>query len=108
MIDLRFPSEGPAYDMVKHVADRRGYTVHDYLLECIAEGHRVVETRVRVLSSEVDFEIPAFERRPYSCYSAVDVEAELRRLREVPLSAVKPSTPSGQAGYCRESCVQGG
>jgi hypothetical protein len=87
MIELYFPSEGPAYDMVKHVADRLGYTVHDYLLECIAEGHRVIETRV--LSSEADLEIPAFERRPNSRYSAVDVEAELRRLREVPLSSVK-------------------
>lgn len=87
MIELHFPSEGPAYDMVKHVADRLGYTVHDYLLECIAEGHRVIETRV--LSSEADIEIPTFERRPYSRYSAVDVEAELRRLREVPLGAIK-------------------
>jgi len=87
MIELHFPSEGPAYDMVKHVADRLGYTVHDYLLECIAEGHRVIETRV--LSTEADLEIPAFERRPHSRYSVVDVEAELRRQREVPLSPVK-------------------
>ena len=87
MIELHFPSEGLVHDMVKHVADRLGYTVHDYLLECIAEGHRVIETRV--LSSEADLEIPAFERRPHSRYSAVDVEAELRRLREVPLSAIK-------------------
>ncbi len=92
MIELHFPSEGPAYDMVKHVADRLGYTVHDYLLECIAEGHRVLETRV--LSAEADLEIPAFERRPHSCYSAVDVEADLRRLRDVPLSAVKRPTGS--------------
>jgi hypothetical protein len=87
MIELHFPSEGPAHDMVKYVADRLGYTVHDYLLECIAEGHRVIETRL--LSSEADLEVPAFERRPNSRYSGVDVEAELRRLREVPLSAVK-------------------
>ncbi len=90
MIELHFPSEGPVYDMVKHVADRLGYTVHDYLLECTAEGHRVIETRV--LSSEADLEIPAFERRPHSRYSAVDVAAEIRRLREVPLCALKRST----------------
>jgi len=81
MIELRFQETGEAYERAKVVADRLGISVRDYLLLCIAEGHVVLAARA---AHETDLDRPAFERRPKSRFSRVDVEAELRKLRQTP------------------------
>ncbi len=81
MIELKFLETGEAYERAKAVADRLGISVRDYLLKCIAEGHLVLAART---AHEIDLETPAFERRPKSGFSRVDVEAELRKLRQLP------------------------
>lgn len=81
MIELRFLEQGEAYERAKVVADRLGISVRDYLLQCIAEGHLVLAARTL---NEVDLDRPAFERRPKSGFSRVDVEEELRKLRQLP------------------------
>lgn len=80
-IELRFIESGEAYERAKTVADRLGLSVRDYLLRCIAEGHLVLAVRA---VNETDLDRPAFERRPKSGFSRVDVEAELRKLRQTP------------------------
>ncbi len=82
MIELRFADVGPAYERAKDTADRLGYSVRDYLLECIAEGHRVLTDRALLTVDNLD--MPAFERRPPTHIAPMDVEAELRKLREIP------------------------
>ncbi len=82
MIKLRFSDSGPAFDRAKDTADRLGFSVHDYLLECIAEGHRVLTDRA--LRSSENLDMPAFERRPPTHIAPMDVEAALRKLREIP------------------------
>lgn len=77
-IELRFAGSGAAYQRAKAVADRLGISVRDYLLRCIAEGHFVLSVRV---TREDDLDTPAFERRG-SIQSDIDVDEELRKLRE--------------------------
>lgn len=59
-IVLSFREEGPAYERAKAVADAMGLSMQDYLLACIAEGHKVL--RVQYKPSEADLDIPTFER----------------------------------------------
>ncbi|MCF8506994.1 MAG: hypothetical protein K9G59_18955 [Caulobacter sp.] len=59
-IDLNFRNEGPAYERAKAVADAMGLSVPDYLLACIAEGHKVLRSRHR--PSQGDIELPTFMR----------------------------------------------
>ena len=82
MIELRFSDAGPAYERAKYTADRLGFTVYDYLLECIAEGHRTLTDRA--LHSVDNLDMPAFERRQPTHIAPTDVEAALRKLREIP------------------------
>ncbi|AWJ87756.1 hypothetical protein TSH58p_30045 (plasmid) [Azospirillum sp. TSH58] len=58
---LRFRGEGPAYERAKGVADAMRLSMEDYLLACIAEGHKVLKARHLPLDSEL--EEPAFIRR---------------------------------------------
>lgn len=80
-IELRFVESGEAFERAKAVADRLGISVRDYLLRCIAEGHLALAARSM---DDTDLDRPAFERRPKSGFSRVDVEAELRKLRQTP------------------------
>lgn len=57
---LSFREDGPAYDRAKAVADAMGLSMQDYLLACIAEGHRVLRARHR--PSDADLDVPTFER----------------------------------------------
>ncbi|OJX68433.1 hypothetical protein [Magnetospirillum sp. 64-120] len=59
-IDLSFREEGPAYERAKAVADAMGLSMQDYLLACIAEGHKLLRAQYR--PSNADFDIPTFER----------------------------------------------
>jgi hypothetical protein len=77
-IELKFIESGDAYESAKSVADRMGLTVHAYLLQCIAEGHAILSAR---LAQTENIELPAFERRR-SIQSDMDVDEELRKLRE--------------------------
>jgi hypothetical protein len=81
VIELRFQEQGEAYERAKAVADLMGISVRDYLLKCIAEGHLVLAART---AHEADLDTPAFERRPKSGFSRVDVEEGLRKLRQTP------------------------
>jgi hypothetical protein len=83
MIELRFTDKGPSYERAKAVADKYGLSVRDYLLACIAEGHRVLDQRATLETT--DLEIPAFLRRGPSPFAPTDVDAELRRMREIPI-----------------------
>jgi hypothetical protein len=58
---LRFRSEGPAYERAQAVADAMGLSIEDYLLACVAEGHRVLRARRPEL--DTDRERPTYERR---------------------------------------------
>lgn len=79
MIELRFKDSGAAYQAVKEVADRLGISVRDYLLMCIAEGHRVLAIRTAMQPDDLD--IPAFERRSSMAFDPEELEDELRKLR---------------------------
>lgn len=59
-IVLSFREEGDAYDRAKAVADALGLSIQDYLLSCLAEGHRVLRTRHR--PSDSDLDTPTFQR----------------------------------------------
>jgi hypothetical protein len=61
MIELRFASQGEAYEAAKETADALGLSVKDYLILCIAEGHKTLTTRALLESGELIF--PTFERR---------------------------------------------
>lgn len=61
---LRFRDEGPAYERAKAVADAMGLSMEDFLLVCIAEGHKVLKARYLPLDPEL--EEPAFIRRGLS------------------------------------------
>jgi hypothetical protein len=87
MIELRFADKGLNYERAKAVADRYGLSVRDYLLACIAEGHRVLDQRATLETT--DLEIPAFLRRGPSPFAPTDVDADLRRLREIPIGQRK-------------------
>lgn len=78
MIELRFKDSGAAYQAVKEIADRLGISVHDYLLRCIGEGHRVLAIRTAVQPDDLD--IPAFERRSSIAFDRVELEEELMKL----------------------------
>lgn len=82
MIELRFADVGSAYERAKDTADRLGLSARDYLLECIAVGHRVLTDRA--LHADDNLDMPAFERRPPTHIAPMDVEAELRKLRKIP------------------------
>lgn len=58
---LRFREEGPAFERAKAVADELGLSIEDYLLTCVAEGHKIL--RNRCPSTWLDQERPAFIRR---------------------------------------------
>ncbi len=90
MIELRFADKGPNYERAKAVADKYGLSVRDYLLACIAEGHRVLDQRATL--DTTDLEIPAFLRRGPSPFAPIDVDAELRRMREIPIRQRKKET----------------
>ncbi|CAO3405487.1 hypothetical protein [Azospirillum palustre] len=60
-VTLRFREEGPAFERAKAVADELGLSIEDYLLACVAEGHKVLRTRAP--STWLDREEPAFVRR---------------------------------------------
>lgn len=59
-IVLSFREEGPAYDRAKAVADAMGLSVQDYLLGCIAEGHKLLRSRHQPTAA--DLEEPTFQR----------------------------------------------
>jgi hypothetical protein len=59
-IVLSFREEGPAYDRAKAVADAMGLTVQEYLLSCIAEGHKLLRSRHQPTAA--DLEEPTFQR----------------------------------------------
>lgn len=86
-IVLKFLESGDAYQRAKIVADRMGLSVRDYLLRCIAEGHFVLS--VRATQTE-ELEFPAFERRR-SIQTDIDVDDELRKLREEAIKGMYPS-----------------
>jgi len=60
-VTLRFREEGLAFERAKAVADELGLSIEDYLLTCVAEGHKVLRTRCP--SMWLDRETPAFVRR---------------------------------------------
>ncbi|CAO3439278.1 hypothetical protein [Azospirillum doebereinerae] len=60
-VTLRFREEGPAFERAKAVADELGLSIEDYLLICVAEGHKILRTRCP--STWLDRESPAFIRR---------------------------------------------
>jgi hypothetical protein len=68
MIELRFASQGEAYQAAKETADALGLSVKDYLILCIAEGHKTLTTRALLESGELIF--PTFERRGSQVYTA--------------------------------------
>lgn len=55
---LSFREDGPNYERAKAVADAMGLSVQDYLLACIAEGHKILKAR----NGEVDLDEPTFIR----------------------------------------------
>jgi hypothetical protein len=59
-IILSFREDGAAYDRAKVVADALGLPMQDYLLACIAEGHKVLRARHR--PSDTDLDVPTFQR----------------------------------------------
>ena len=59
-IVLSFREEGPAYDRAKTVADAMGLSMQDYLMACIAEGHKALRSRHR--PSDTDLDEPTFVR----------------------------------------------
>lgn len=59
-IVLSFREEGAAYERAKAVADALGLPMQEYLLACIAEGHKAL--RVRHRPSDADLDVPTFER----------------------------------------------
>ncbi|MGF7178445.1 hypothetical protein [Azospirillum doebereinerae] len=60
-VTLLFREDGPAFERAKAVADELGLSIEDYLLTCVAEGHKVLRTRCP--STWLDQERPAFIRR---------------------------------------------
>lgn len=60
--------------------------MRDYLLKCIAEGHLVLAART---ADQADLERPAFERRR-SIQTDIDVDEELRKLREQATKGMDP------------------
>ncbi|CAO3435328.1 hypothetical protein [Azospirillum doebereinerae] len=60
-VTLRFREDGPAFERAKAVADELGLSIENYLLTCVAEGHKVLRTRCP--STWLDRERPAFIRR---------------------------------------------
>ncbi len=85
-IELKFLESGAAYERAKAVADRMGLSVRDYLLRCIAEGHFILSVRA---TQDDELEFPAFERRR-SIQSNIDVDEELRRIREASIKGMYP------------------
>jgi hypothetical protein len=79
MIELRFKDSGDAYQAASEIADRLGISVRDYLLKCIAEGHRVLAIRTAVQFNDLD--IPAFERRSSMAFDPEELETELKNIR---------------------------
>lgn len=88
-IVLSFREEGTAYDRAKAVADALGLSMEDYLLACIAEGHKALRARYR--PSDTDLDIPTFERWgvPLEFFDPAEIEArkqaerdEINRLRK--------------------------
>lgn len=59
-IVLSFREEGAAYERAKAVGDVMGLSMQDYLLACIAEGHKLLREQHR--PSNADLDIPTFER----------------------------------------------
>lgn len=57
---LSFREEGPQYEGAKAVAHTMGLSVQDYLLACIAEGHKVLKARHGM--PEADLNEPTFIR----------------------------------------------
>lgn len=62
-VTLRFREDGAAFERAKRVADTLGLSMENYLLACVAEGHKVL--RARCPSTRPDLEEPAFLRRGY-------------------------------------------
>lgn len=62
---LSFREEGPNYERAKAVADAMGLSIQDYLLACIAEGHKALKAKHGV--PDVDLDEPTFIRwgRPF-------------------------------------------
>lgn len=44
-IHLMFQRQGARYEKAKAVADKRGETIEQYLIECIREGHMALSAR---------------------------------------------------------------
>lgn len=64
-----------------------GISVRDYLLRCIAEGHFILSVRA---TQDDELEFPAFERRR-SIQSNIDIDEELRKIRETLIKGMYPS-----------------
>lgn len=58
---LRFRDAGPAYERAKAVADAMGLSIEDYLLRCVAEGHKLLRGR-HLPDPDLELETPTFER----------------------------------------------
>jgi len=86
-IELKFLEAGAAYERAKAVADRMGLSMRDYLLRCIAEGHFILSIRA---TQDDELEFPAFERRR-SIQTDIDVDEELRKVREALIKGMYPS-----------------
>lgn len=59
-IVLSFREGGPSYERAKAVADSMGLSMQDYLLACIAAGHKTL--RVQHQPNGTDLEEPTFLR----------------------------------------------
>ena len=59
-IVLSFREDGDAHDRAKEVADAMGLPMQQYLLACIAEGHKVL--KLRQCPSDESLDIPTFIR----------------------------------------------
>jgi hypothetical protein len=63
-----------------------GREVRDYLLRCIAEGHFILSVRA---TQDNELEFRAFERQR-SIQADIDVDEELRKLREAIIKGMYP------------------
>lgn len=61
-IVLRFRPSGPAYERAAAVATAMGLPIEDYLIRCIAEGHRLLRDRYAP-DPTAELDEPAFIRR---------------------------------------------
>lgn len=59
-IVLSFKDNGPAFDRANTVAQSMGLSMEEYLLACIAEGHKLLRNRHH--PNDSDLEEPTFQR----------------------------------------------